>query len=319
MRSIHSWLAITVIVVALTPAVRAEPKGKRPAPATKADVERLEKRVEDQQKQIDKLVRAQQQYLQAIKGMFDPQVSSSSDDTKPAEPKPVAASVDVPPKPQPEPKVVDKTAPAFTDAKPAKLKLEPRPAKKKPEGAGSIVGKVTGVGDAVIYVEDIVATTQGTATMKQEGKQFVPRVLVVQKGTTVAFPNMDAIFHNVFSVTPDHSFDLGSYPQGASKTVAMMRPGVVSVYCNMHPQMVGHILVVPSGNYARVGKDGFFKLTNVPAGRHRVVAWAPNANPVVADAEVSDAGVVTLELELKKGRAAPHTKKDGLPYGSYAD
>jgi hypothetical protein len=85
----------------------------------------------------------------------------------------------------------------------------------------------------------------------------------------------------------------------------------------MHPQMVGHILVVPNGNFVHAGTDGFFRLSNVPAGRHRIVAWAPSAKPVTTDVEVSDGEAATVELELKKGRGGPHTKKDGLPYGSY--
>ncbi|TMQ05596.1 MAG: hypothetical protein E6J90_48520 [Deltaproteobacteria bacterium] len=131
------------------------------------------------------------------------------------------------------------------------------------------------------------------------------------------FPNLDAFFHNVFSVTPDNSFDLGSYRQGETKSITMSKPGVVSVYCNMHPQMVGHILVVPNGNYVRAGKDGFFRLQNVPAGHHRIVAWAPESKPVSAEAEVNETEAVTVELELKRGRSGPHLKKDGLPYGSY--
>lgn len=326
MRTTPSWLAVITIVtfsIALAPEARSESK-KKPAAASKADVDRLERKIEEQQKQIDKLVKAQQQYFQSIKGMFDAQAANTDakpDDAKPADAKPavVEAKPDAKPaEPKAADKAADKAAAGFTDAKPRRI-AEPKPKPAKPEGAGTIVGKVTGVGDAIVYVEDIVVPTKGTATMKQEGKQFVPSVLVVQKGTTVSFPNMDAIFHNVFSVTPDHSFDLGSYPQGDSKSVTMTKAGVVSVYCNMHPQMVAHILVVPNGNYVRAGKDGFFRLTNVPAGKHRVVAWAPNAKPVAADAEVSDTGVVTLELELKKGRSSPHTKKDGLPYGSYGE
>jgi plastocyanin len=302
-------LLVTGLVTVLAPEVHADKK--KPAAATKADVERLETKIEEQQKQIDKLVKAHQKQLEALKAAFDSPVSAN--DAKP-EPKPEGR---VEPKdvvaPAPQPKAPDKGTVGFTDARPNAKQLEPKP--KKPEGAGTIVGKVTGVGDAIVFTE----TTRGTATMRQEGKAFLPNVLVVQKGTTVAFPNMDAFFHNVFSVTPDHSFDLGSYRQGESKTVTMSKPGVLSVYCNMHPQMVGHILVTPSSVYARAGKDGFFRLTNIPAGKHRVVAWAPNAKPVTAEAEVSEAGVVTLELELKKGRSAPHTKKDGLPYGSYAE
>ena len=315
----HTWLFIVVLVAFTAREARTEPRRTKPAAATKADIERLEKRIEEQQKQLEKLTKLQQQYLQSLRGMFD----APTADAKPADVKPEPAPAATPPAPTPKAdakpvetkSAVDKAAVGFTD-KP-KPKIEHKP--KKPDGAGTIVGKVTGVGEAIIYVEDIVVAKSGTATMKQEGKQFVPRVLVVQKGTTVQFPNMDAVFHNVFSVTPDQSFDLGSYRQGESKGVTMSKPGVLSVYCNMHPQMVGHILVVPNGNYVQAGKDGFFRLTNVPPGHHRVVAWAPNAKPVVAEADVSDAEVVTVELELKKGRAAPHTRKDGLPYGSYAE
>jgi plastocyanin len=303
MRRIHrSWfvlLLIAVGVAALPQDSVAQPK-KKAAAATKADIARLEAKIEEQQRLIDKLVNLQKQYLVALTALF-PGSGQPTGDVKP-------------PPPPGEP--VGKTDPKPADPKPVTKVVDPKPKPVK-NGAGTIVGKIAGATDAVVYVETISASSKGAATMKQEGKQFIPQVLVVQKGTTVSFPNRDAIFHNVFSVTPDNSFDLGSYRQGETKTVTMSRPGVVNVYCNMHPQMVGHILVVPNGNYARAGKDGFFRLTGIPAGKHRVVAWAPNSKAVVKDAEVNDAEVVTVEFELKKGRGGPHAKKDGMPYGSY--
>jgi plastocyanin len=301
-------LTLSGLGFAITPPAQAQPRGK-PAPVTRADVDRLDKKIDDQQRRVDKLIKLQLQYLQLLEAMTDgsppPAITDAKppepkpDVPKPAEPKPVAAAAE--PRPRP-------AAPPPSDAKPKKPKAD---------AAGNIVGKVTGAADAIVYVDDIVVATRGTATMKQENKQFLPAVLVVQKGTTVQFPNLDAFFHNVFSVTPDNSFDLGSYRQGETKGVTMTKPGVVNVYCNMHPQMVGHILVVPNGNYARAGKDGFFRLSNVPAGHHRIVAWAPETKPVVAEADVTDTEAVTVELELKKGHNGPHLKKDGLPYGSY--
>jgi plastocyanin len=298
-------LTLTGLGLAVTSLADAQPKG-RPAPATKAEVDRLEKKVEDQQRKLDKLIKLQIQYLQLLEAMAEGGAAPVATPEPKAEPKPPE------PKP-PEPKVAapEKPRPVAT---PAVVKAPPP---KPAATTGNIVGKVTGAPDAIIYVDDIVTTARGTATMKQENKTFTPAVLVVQKGTTVQFPNLDAFFHNVFSVTPDNSFDLGSYRQGETKAVTMSKPGVVNVYCNMHPQMVGHILVVPNGNYVRAGKDGFFRLSNVPSGHHRVVAWAPDSKPVTAEADVSDAEAVTVELELKRGRSGPHLKKDGLPYGSY--
>jgi len=306
-RSRLALLAFGGFGLALTPSAEAQPRG-RPAAVTRADVDRLDKKIEDQQRRVDKLIKLQLQYLQLLEAMTDggspaaaatdPRPEPKGDAARATEPKPAVAAEPARPRP----------AAAAVDQKP-----------KRPAAAavGNVVGKVTGAADAIVYLDDIVVAGRGTATMKQEGKQFTPSVLVVQKGTTVQFPNLDAFFHNVFSVTPDASFDLGSYRQGETKSVTMSKPGVVNVYCNMHPQMVGHILVVPNGNYVRAGKDGFFRLSNVPAGHHRIVAWAPEAKPVSAETEVSDAEAATVELELKKGHSGPHLKKDGLPYGSY--
>jgi len=305
-------IVATVAIAALLASPALADK-KKSGPAKQADLERLERKIDDQQKVIDRLVKLQQQYMQSLAALFDASLTAST--PPPGEPK---ADEPKPAEPKLEAKIESKLeAKAPIDIKPAKF-VDPRSRAIKKDGAGTIVGKVTGAADAIVYIEDIVAAPRaGTAAMKQEGKQFVPPVLVVQKGTTVQFPNLDAVFHNVFSVSPDNSFDLGSYRQGESRSVTMSRPGVISVYCNMHPQMVGHILVVPNGAFVRAGKDGFYRIPNVPAGRHRVVAWSPNAKSVTADAEVTDAQVVTVELELKQGRTPAHMKKDGLPYGSY--
>jgi plastocyanin len=294
-------LVLVAFGMTLSPA-GAQPRKKIKA-ASQSDIERLEKKIEEQQKQIDKLIRVQQQFLGALSAQFEgatpppaPVVDPKPAPVQPAKPTPTSE------KPEPKPKA----APAATSAlKPESKEL------------GTVVGKVEGAENAIVYVDSIVASVKGTATMKQEGKQFVPQTLVVTKGTYVDFPNRDAIFHNVFSATPDNSFDLGSYRQGETKGVLMSKPGVVTVYCNMHSQMVGHILVVPNGNYVRAGKDGFFRLTNVPVGTHRIAAWAPNSKPAVTTANVTANEVVTVELAVAKGKTLPHQRKDGMPYGSY--
>ena len=55
MQATSLWLSLFVLVTALVPEARADKGGdkKRPAAATKADVDRLEGRIEEQQKQID--------------------------------------------------------------------------------------------------------------------------------------------------------------------------------------------------------------------------------------------------------------------------
>jgi plastocyanin len=318
-RFITLALGAALFVVAAPREAWSQPKAAKPKPVTQADIDRLERRIADQQRLLERLIRMQQQYLQSLVALMPDGAGAG------APPPDMVARVEprVDPKQPTSPKgdgQIDTGAGAAKDPKTPKDPKVPAVAAVKKSGKGTLVGKVKGGGgDVFVYIADVVASGGGAATMKQEGKQFAPRVLAVQKGTRVEFPNLDAVFHNVFSVTPDNSFDLGSYRQGESKSVTMTKPGVVSVYCNMHPQMVGHILVVPNGFYTRAGADGFYRLANVPSGKHKLVAWAPNAKPVAMDVEVVEDEVTTVEMEVKKGRDAPHLNKDGMPYGSYKD
>ena len=131
-----------------------------------------------------------------------------------------------------------------------------------------------------------------TLEIKQKDKQFSPQVAVVQKGTSVSFPNLDAVFHSVFSTSGRNSFDLGSYRSGdpARSVDARRRPGVVEVFCNIHAKMNAAILVVPGPLYTKVASDGSFRLENVPVGARRIVAWTPNAKPVQQKVEVTSGG-----------------------------
>jgi len=53
----------------------------------------------------------------------------------------------------------------------------------------------------------------------------------------VSFPNQDPFFHNVFSLSPAKTFDLGSYPSGETRKVTFDKSGTVDVECAIHPHM----------------------------------------------------------------------------------
>ncbi len=75
-------------------------------------------------------------------------------------------------------------------------------------------------------------------------KIYVPRVLVVPVGSTVRFPNRDPLNHNVFSVSDSNAFDLGLFGRGETKQVTLRHPGLVRIFCNVHPRMVAYAQVV---------------------------------------------------------------------------
>ena len=113
--------------------------------------------------------------------------------------------------------------------------------------------------------------------LQQQSQQFAPRLLVVPAGSTVSFPNADPVFHNVFSLSGAKKFDLGYYPAGQTRMVTFDEPGIVQVYCHLHPNMYAAIVVVPNRWYAQPREDGSFSMHDVPPGTYKLVAWHMNA------------------------------------------
>ena len=104
-------------------------------------------------------------------------------------------------------------------------------------------------------------------TMLQKDKMFTPHILPIVAGTTIDFPNADPIFHNAFSSYSGQIFDVGLYPPGTSKSVRFQRPGIVRVFCNIHPAMSAIILVLSTPYFAVTPHDGAFHL-DVPPGSY---------------------------------------------------
>jgi len=121
------------------------------------------------------------------------------------------------------------------------------------------------------------ATEFPKVSIEQRDRRFVPDLVVIPAGATIAFPNFDPIFHNVFSLSKAKSFDLGNYREGQSRLVTFPTPGLVAVYCHLHSNMAASIVVSPSRWAVRVDRDGIFSLKDIPAGTYTVVAWHKTA------------------------------------------
>ncbi|MBZ5676830.1 MAG: carboxypeptidase regulatory-like domain-containing protein [Acidobacteriia bacterium] len=128
----------------------------------------------------------------------------------------------------------------------------------------------------VVYLEGgsgSVAAEPMPAEMQQQNRRFSPDLVVIPAGASVSFPNFDPIFHNVFSLSKAKSFDLGNYSKGQTRMVTFPKPGIVAVYCHLHPNMTGTIIVTPNQWGVRVDASGQYTLPSVPPGKYTVVAW----------------------------------------------
>jgi plastocyanin len=175
---------------------------------------------------------------------------------------------------------------------------------------GTVTGKVTferlESKVAYVFLADVTeAPVKGLVKeIRQRRFKFHPDHLVVQSGTRINFPNDDKIHHNVFSVTPASSFDLGySRSDDPTPSQLFVAPGLVDINCNIHPAMKAAVLVVPNRHHAPVQSDGSFSLVGVPLGRHTIKVWAPGAElgekELVVHADRTDP--ITFTLVPRKG------------------
>jgi len=159
------------------------------------------------------------------------------------------------------------------------------------------------------------------SVLRQKDKHFDPHLLVVTKGSTVDFPNLDPWFHNVFSLFNGKKFDLGLYEAGSMRTVHFDREGVSYIFCNIHPEMSAVVVVVPSSYFAVADKSGDFTVSDVPPGRYTLHIWSENALPesltgLAREVEVTGANysVGTLRVRAADTAAAQHKNKYGQDY-----
>ena len=141
------------------------------------------------------------------------------------------------------------------------------------------------------------------AVMDQKDRAFVPHILVAQTGTAIDFPNSDSVSHHVYSFSPAKPFELALYKQGAvHPPLVFNAPGIVTLGCNIHDNMVGYILIVDTPYFATTDGAGTGVLDGLPAGRYRVEVWTPRLRPgeqpQAIEASVGVGATATLETRL---------------------
>jgi plastocyanin len=178
--------------------------------------------------------------------------------------------------------------------------------------ANEIKGKVSVQGiksseNIAVYV-DVIADKKfdppkDHVVVDQKKMAFIPHVVAVQQGTTVDFLNSDAVGHNVYwpsiSANKKLSHNLGTWPKDQKKPFQFNDLGTASLLCNVHPEMSGYVVVVPTPYFAVTDKDGSFEIKNIPAGKYTLKTWSEDGKPTTQAVDVS-AATATVELTVKK-------------------
>jgi plastocyanin len=200
------------------------------------------------------------------------------------------------------------------------------------------VRKHTDYSGVVVWLEPasgapVIPAGAGRAQMLQKNKTFQPHLLAIPVGAVVDFPNFDPIFHNAFSNYNGQIFDIGLYAPGTTRSIAFRRPGVVRVFCNIHPTMSALIVVLKSPYFAVSAKNGGFEIANVGAGSYRLRVFHERAaeqtlaaltravevggGPLeLAPIQVSESGYLELPHKNKFGKDYPPAADSGLYMGA---
>jgi len=164
----------------------------------------------------------------------------------------------------------------------------------------------SGVRDAVVSIEPCPpeierqlkrsASARGAPRIDQAHMKFLPRVVVVAVGDSVQFTNLDTLYHNVFSVSSACHFDLGRMPPGQIESVRFTKAGVINLHCELHPEMIGYVVVLPHRLIARPDSLGVFALPPLPSGHYVLRAWHPHGGEVAQDFDVPRRGDAHVTL-----------------------
>lgn len=189
------------------------------------------------------------------------------------------------------------------------------------------VGKDGGLKNAVVAVIDVedkafVDGYQGTEVVA-EFCEFLPFAGVVVNNKSFKVVNNDAdpddlksllgVLHNPHSfvvkgTSSATGFNIGLAKKGdkLDKPVVFRggaeKDGFYRLQCDQHEFMQGFFLPVSSPHFAVVKDDGSFEIKDVPAGKHKVVAWHPFAakgKKVEFEVDVTEGGTANLKAEIK--------------------
>ena len=132
--------------------------------------------------------------------------------------------------------------------------------------------------------------------IEQRMREFRPHIMAVPVGSTIAFPNFDTTYHNVFSTSPIAPFDLGLYKSGEAREFTFPKEGIVRLGCNLHANMSAYIAVVAAPAYVVTDDHGNFAFEHLEPGTYKLKAWSEKSQQPIVKTVTIKAGKNQVDL-----------------------
>jgi plastocyanin len=172
-----------------------------------------------------------------------------------------------------------------------------------------VVGANNSLADVVVSLQGVSPQSTGAkaepVNIDQKGCEYTPQILAVQTDQKILVKNSDPVLHNIHdlpTVAGNKEQNVAQMPGSADLTFTFPKPEMFLKFkCDVHPWMFAWVSVFDHPYFAVSGKDGSFKIANVPAGKYTIQAAHRKAGIVTQEIEVKDgaANKVDLTLEAK--------------------
>jgi plastocyanin len=123
-----------------------------------------------------------------------------------------------------------------------------------------------------------------------------PPALAVTSGDSIGVENATGIYHRPFSTSESNPFNLGTLRGGETRSVELVSPGVVRIYCSLHPSERAVVFVTPSSHFVTFLPPAGYEIRNVPSGRYRLHAWSEGTPAATRTLTVPSGKAVTAEI-----------------------
>ncbi|HYG33495.1 MAG TPA: carboxypeptidase regulatory-like domain-containing protein [Clostridia bacterium] len=169
-----------------------------------------------------------------------------------------------------------------------------------------VVGAKGELADVVVSLQGVSGKSTGAsatpAVMDQKGCEYIPQILAVQTGQKLLVKNSDPVLHNVHNtptVAGNDEKNLAQMPNGPDLTFTFNKPeDFLRFKCDVHPWMFAWVSVFDHPYFAVSGKDGTFKIANVPPGKYTIKAAHRKAGATTQEIEVKEGEPVNLSFAL---------------------
>jgi plastocyanin len=153
------------------------------------------------------------------------------------------------------------------------------------------------------------------ARMDQRDRAFVPHILIVETGTVIGFPNSDDVLHHVYSFSSAKRFELPLYGGvQVAPELTFDEPGLVTLGCNIHDDMLGYVLVVDTPYFAKTQGEGTVDIDGLPEGHYRIHVWTPRLRgddlPEPVDVQIDPGSTASIAIRFEQKLRAPHAQSE---------